>query len=208
MEGRKSTRQPHEAGRDLESSLYDYFHLILRIRKCFATSRDHGDRKKDVITRPDGVTGLDIECSMSASACVSNALISNILPGCSSSFSYRPSSTYMRVPTVPVLIRTLYTLSNATTARFFNSPTSLKTLPSPRGTVGLKSMPTIPFLGSLFSSSAQSREMADYPVQKSDDEWRAVLNKGNFSSLPVLSPPSLLLLIPKASILPPHRTIH
>lgn len=53
-------------------------------------------------------------------------------------------------------------------------------LPSPatRGTI-LKSMPTLPFLGSLFSSSA-SQNMS-YPVEKSNDEWQAVLSKGNLA---------------------------
>ena len=37
-------------------------------------------------------------------------------------------------------------------------------------------MPTIPFIGSLFTSS-NSNNMS-YPVEKNDDEWRAVLNKG------------------------------
>jgi peptide-methionine (R)-S-oxide reductase len=37
-------------------------------------------------------------------------------------------------------------------------------------------MPTIPFLGSLFSSSDSSK--MSFPVEKSNDEWRAVLNKG------------------------------
>jgi hypothetical protein len=42
----------------------------------------------------------------------------------------------------------------------------------------------IPFIGGLFSSkaSAESNKMS-YPVQKSDDEWRAVLNKGKFIAL-------------------------
>ncbi|KAL8815303.1 MAG: hypothetical protein Q9223_005545, partial [Gallowayella weberi] len=83
----------------------------------------------------------------------------------------------MRLPSFPTFIRTFYTITNATTARFLNSPASQKTLGSSRGTIVHKSMPTIPFLGSLFSSSAQSKAMADYPVKKSDDEWRAVLNK-------------------------------
>ncbi|KAL8905022.1 MAG: hypothetical protein Q9207_002878, partial [Kuettlingeria erythrocarpa] len=80
----------------------------------------------------------------------------------------------MRLPSFPSLIRAFYTISNTT--RFTHSPaTTQKALaPFTRGTV-LKSMPTIPFLGSLFSSSA--KDMTDYPVQKSDDEWRAVLNK-------------------------------
>ncbi|KAL8700178.1 MAG: hypothetical protein Q9224_001082 [Gallowayella concinna] len=91
----------------------------------------------------------------------------------------------MRLPSFPTLIRTFYTITNATTARFFNTPASQKTLgSSSRGTTIVhKSMPTIPFLGSLFSSSAQSRAMADYPIKKSDDEWRAVLNKEQFRIL-------------------------
>jgi len=42
-------------------------------------------------------------------------------------------------------------------------------------------MPTIPFLGALFHS-ADTRKMS-HPVQKSDDEWRAVLNKEQFRIL-------------------------
>jgi peptide-methionine (R)-S-oxide reductase len=38
-------------------------------------------------------------------------------------------------------------------------------------------MPTIPFFGSFFSSSSQKMS---YQVQKSEEEWRAVLNKGKF----------------------------
>ncbi|KAI4143626.1 MAG: hypothetical protein LQ341_002865 [Variospora aurantia] len=84
----------------------------------------------------------------------------------------------MRLPSFPTLIRTFYTISNATTSRL---PASQKALaPFTRGTV-LKSMPTIPFLGSLFTSSA--KDMTDYPVKKSDDEWRAVLNKEQFRIL-------------------------
>lgn len=42
-------------------------------------------------------------------------------------------------------------------------------------------MPTIPFLGALFHT-ADTRKMS-HPVQKSDDEWRAVLNKEQFRIL-------------------------
>lgn len=87
----------------------------------------------------------------------------------------------MRFPSFPTLIRTFYTISNATTSRL---PASQKALaPFTRGTV-LKSMPTIPFLGSLFSSTA--KDMTDYPVNKSDSEWRAVLNKGIYIYRPLL----------------------
>lgn len=78
----------------------------------------------------------------------------------------------MRIPSFPTILRTFYTFTNAT----YRPPTQYKALlPFTRGTV-LKSMPTIPFLGSLFSSST-SKNMT-YPVGKSNDEWRAVLNKG------------------------------
>lgn len=79
----------------------------------------------------------------------------------------------MRFPTWPNLIRTLYTISNYTT----RSQTSYKTL-QPLTRSYLKSMPSIPFLGSLFSSSSSSK--MSYPLQKSDDEWQAVLSKGMY----------------------------
>ncbi|KAL9099840.1 MAG: hypothetical protein Q9163_004716 [Psora crenata] len=39
-------------------------------------------------------------------------------------------------------------------------------------------MPTLPFIGSLFSSSA--KDMTNYPVHKSDQEWQAVLSPEQF----------------------------
>ena len=44
-------------------------------------------------------------------------------------------------------------------------------------------MPSIPLLGSLFGAGAGAkRDMTSYPLQKSEDEWQVVLNKGmNFS---------------------------
>lgn len=79
----------------------------------------------------------------------------------------------MRFPTIPTFIRTLYTFSN----------TTLRTPPSPFNTTLLRpqalrglSMPTIPFIGALFHT-AENRNMS-HPVQKSDQEWRAVLNPG------------------------------
>lgn len=47
-------------------------------------------------------------------------------------------------------------------------------------------MPTIPFLGSLFSSGSSLKDMS-YPIQKSDDEWRAVLNPGNYPLVNVIA---------------------
>lgn len=44
-------------------------------------------------------------------------------------------------------------------------------------------MPSIPFFGSFFSSTSSSSDKMTYPVQKSDDEWRAVLSKEQFRIL-------------------------
>jgi hypothetical protein len=79
----------------------------------------------------------------------------------------------MRTPTWSNIIRTFYTFSNCT-ARTQAHYKALQ--PFTRATI-IKSMPTIPFLGSLFSSSSSSKNMS-FPVQKSDDEWQAVLSKG------------------------------
>jgi len=85
----------------------------------------------------------------------------------------------MRFPTFPTLVRTFYTLSNYS-ARI--PQTQFKSLqPLTRGTV-LKSMPTIPFLSGFFGTSSSSQNMS-HPVQKSDDEWQAVLSKEQFRVL-------------------------
>jgi len=81
----------------------------------------------------------------------------------------------MRFPSFKAFVGTFYTLSSYTARA--TAQTQFKALqPISRGTI-LKSMPTIPFLGSLFSSSSSTPKMS-YPLQKSDDEWRAVLSKG------------------------------
>ncbi|CAD6590602.1 MAG: hypothetical protein ASARMPRED_004875 [Alectoria sarmentosa] len=96
----------------------------------------------------------------------------------------------MRFPTLPNLIRT-FTLTNTTTATFRN-PAAAALHRAPffaltRGTntntttTLFRSMPTIPFLGSFFSSSSsQSKDMTDYPVRKSENEWQAVLSPEQF----------------------------
>ena len=83
----------------------------------------------------------------------------------------------MRFPSLPTFIRTLYTFSN-TTIRANTSPFTQAIRPA---FAIRSSMPTIPFLGALFHSS-ESRKMS-HPVQKSDDEWKAVLNKEQFRIL-------------------------
>ncbi len=76
----------------------------------------------------------------------------------------------------PNLIRAFYTFSNFTRV---SPQTPYKALhPFTRVTV-LKSMPTIPFLSAFFSTSNSSK--MTYPLQKSDDEWRAILSKGVYN---------------------------
>ncbi|KAF8858044.1 methionine-R-sulfoxide reductase-like protein SelR [Acephala macrosclerotiorum] len=82
----------------------------------------------------------------------------------------------MRFPNFPTIIQTFYNLSNYTRV---SSQAQYKALnPFTRATVN-KSKPTIPFLSSLFSTSSSSSNMS-YPLQKSDDEWQAVLSKEQF----------------------------
>lgn len=81
-------------------------------------------------------------------------------------------SSSMRVPTWTTFVKTFYTFSNITTHRVQSIPA----LSPFNRTLALKSMPTIPFLGSLFSTSSSNN--MSYPVQKTDDEWQAVLSKG------------------------------
>jgi len=84
----------------------------------------------------------------------------------------------MKFPTFSSIVRTLYTISNST-ARIPHIP--FKALqPFTRGTV-LKSMPTIPFLSGFFSTNSAPK--MSYPVQKSNEEWQAVLSKEQFRVL-------------------------
>ena len=78
----------------------------------------------------------------------------------------------MRVPSFPTILRTLYTLTN-TTGRSVPQHRALQ--PFVRGTI-LKSMPIFSF-ASLFGTNSSAK--MSYPVQKSNDEWQAVLSKGN-----------------------------
>ncbi|KAI0133548.1 methionine-R-sulfoxide reductase-like protein SelR [Xylariales sp. AK1849] len=81
----------------------------------------------------------------------------------------------MRLPPFSSFIRTLCIVSSFTKARG-SAHHSLHRFPTTS-----KFMPTIPFFGSLFSSSASSK--MSYPDQRSNDEWRAVLNKEQFRIL-------------------------
>lgn len=170
MKGEFTTRQeeyPIFTSRVFFSLFFSFMNTIIVSCTAHATCRI-----RYVITRPGGVIAstsrLDIKTLFKAQHQYS---ISR------KNINHSPAQSYMRIPSFPTLIRTFYTISNATTSRFFaRSPASQKALaPFTRGTV-LQSMPTLPFLGSLFSSSA--KDMTEYPVRKSDDEWRAVLNPG------------------------------
>lgn len=77
---------------------------------------------------------------------------------------------------LPSLIRTLYAFTN-TAFLGVRAQAPLTIGGAARPGIALRaSMPTIPFLGSLFST-ADTRKMS-HPVQKTDQEWQAVLNKG------------------------------
>ena len=69
------------------------------------------------------------------------------------------------------LFRAFFTFSTLTRVRPFSQP-SLRYSPTT-----LRSMPTIPFLGSLFGSSSSSSNNMSYPDQRTPDEWRAVLGR-------------------------------
>lgn len=92
------------------------------------------------------------------------------------------------------LLRTFSTISARSIA---SSRSVLRHLPLPpppppsvTSRTVLRSMPSIPFLGSLFSSSATTKkENMSFPDQRSDSEWRAVLNPGMY-----LTPLRLVLM--------------
>ncbi|KAM5377278.1 hypothetical protein ACJZ2D_005097 [Fusarium nematophilum] len=77
----------------------------------------------------------------------------------------------------PFLSTLIYSFSNLTRVRS-TAPSHLAALrPIP-----LRSMSGIPFLSALFGSSSKSSTMS-YPDQRTNDEWRAVLNKEQFRIL-------------------------
>ncbi|KAL2431762.1 Peptide methionine sulfoxide reductase B5 [Exophiala dermatitidis] len=95
----------------------------------------------------------------------------------------------MRFPSLTNLVRTLYAFSNATAHRLQALPRGIS---GPGGApvhihhraIILKSMPSIPFLGSFFGTSTRTQgDKMSYPDSRSDDEWRAVLNKEQFRIL-------------------------
>ena len=90
----------------------------------------------------------------------------------------------MRFPSVPILLRALQAFTNTTSRYSTYSAQALQHLGNTRITPLRASMP-LSFIGSLFSSAPKHN--MSYPVQKSDDEWQAVLNKGTST---LLRPPA------------------
>ncbi|KAI1416645.1 SelR-domain-containing protein [Hypoxylon sp. FL1857] len=83
----------------------------------------------------------------------------------------------MRFPQFSNLLRTFYSFSQLTRVR----PLARQSLLLSPST--LRSMPTIPFLGSLFGSSSSQSSNMSYPDQRTPDEWRAILSKEQFRIL-------------------------
>lgn len=87
----------------------------------------------------------------------------------------------MRFPSFHSIFRTIYTLSNTATLRF-QQP--LRGSPIHHRLTVLKSMPAGPlsFLGAFFGTSTPASAKMSYPDARSNDEWRAVLNKGKLKA--------------------------
>jgi hypothetical protein len=83
---------------------------------------------------------------------------------------------FMRFPSFPT-IRIFHTFAN-TRIRVAHPAFNVSRLygPPQRVTV-LRSMP-IPFIGALFGSSSKMADNTNYPVQKTEGEWQAVLSPG------------------------------
>ena len=86
----------------------------------------------------------------------------------------------MRFFSIPTLIRnfSLFNLSSI----YRPTPAVYKGVKNPLllSNTTAKSMPTIPFLGALFGTSSNSKDMGDFPYKKSDSEWRAQLSPEQF----------------------------
>lgn len=76
------------------------------------------------------------------------------------------------------------------------SSSAPKALRSIFGSKLLKAAPTIPFFSAFFSSNAKAEEPSEsmsYPDQRSDDQWRTVLNPGECSKEASIANTSSLL---------------
>lgn len=99
----------------------------------------------------------------------------------------------MRPPSLPTLLRTFSIANLSRQIPLLNSPSAAafsRNLVNQRNGASsnylykytASSMPTIPFIGALFSTSSKDNaaDMTDYPVKKSDSEWQAVLSPEQF----------------------------
>lgn len=82
----------------------------------------------------------------------------------------------MRLPPFSNLLRNFYVFNIFTRVRA-SAPHPLQRHRT------LKSMPTIPFFGSLFGSSSAASSKMSYPDKRSPEEWQAVLTKEQFRVL-------------------------
>ncbi|EXJ89257.1 hypothetical protein A1O3_02323 [Capronia epimyces CBS 606.96] len=88
----------------------------------------------------------------------------------------------MRLPRFSSIFRTFFTFSNAT-ARLQSLPRATASFAPVHRAIVLNSMPSIPFLGSLFGTSTSASQKMSHPDSRSDDEWKAVLNPEQFRIL-------------------------
>ncbi|KFZ13342.1 hypothetical protein V502_06671 [Pseudogymnoascus sp. VKM F-4520 (FW-2644)] len=82
----------------------------------------------------------------------------------------------MRPPSWPNIVRQTSRLRTSAPRSSLHRP------PAYAAAIVTKPMPTPSFLGSLFSSKKSAPKMT-FPVQKSNDEWQAVLSKEQFRIL-------------------------
>jgi len=83
----------------------------------------------------------------------------------------------MRFPSFPTLLRTFHTVTTTTGAFFRATPayTLGRTIYStPQRAILYRSS----LFGGLFGSSSKMADNTNYPVQKTEGEWRAQLSKG------------------------------
>ena len=91
----------------------------------------------------------------------------------------------MRHPSLPSILRS-FTLANLTRpiVQHFHSPSvqlfqqSLAHKFTPIRSV--PTLPTLPFMASLFTSAQKKQDTTEYDVKKSDGEWQAVLSPEQF----------------------------
>ncbi|PHH90401.1 hypothetical protein CDD83_3815 [Cordyceps sp. RAO-2017] len=78
---------------------------------------------------------------------------------------------------LPLFSRSFFVISSVIRNRVLRAPAARP------HSVPLRSMPSIPFLGALFGTSSSASSKMSFPDQRTDSEWRAVLNKEQFRIL-------------------------